>query len=152
LLGKVGLRQSVHLAQNWETNQSPTDSIAYRYLLPEPRTWDKQFPDEFYGQLERLTGIYPKGANRPHYWAHLTNEFVYDYLPKAIADGVRQAKVANDSFDKLHQYLSPDGLEMLKNHLNALMILLSAAGSVDDVRLMATRRFSGQYQLTLKLK
>lgn len=55
LLGSVGLRQSVHIAQNWETNQSPTDSIAYRYLLPEPRTWDKQFPDAFYHELERLT-------------------------------------------------------------------------------------------------
>jgi hypothetical protein len=152
LFGAIGLRKSVHIAQNWETNQSPTDSIAYRYLLPEPRAWDKQFPDEFYSHLERLTQIYPKGANRPHYWAKLTNEFVYDYLPKAIADGVRQAKAANDSFDKLHQYLSPDGLELLKKHLEALLILLSAASSVDDVRSMATRRFSGQYQLGLKLK
>jgi hypothetical protein len=139
LLGKVGLRQSVHLAQNWESNQSNADRVAYRYLLPVARTWDKQFPDEFYLELERLTNIHPKGANRPHHWAQLTNEFVYDYLPREVADGVRNAKSANASPDKLHQFLTPDGLDLLQSHLNALMILLSAAGSIADVRLMASR-------------
>jgi P63C domain len=152
LLGSVGLRQSVHLAQNWETNQSSVDRVAYRYLLPIARTWDKQFPDEFYSELERLTNIHPEGANRPHYWAQLTNEFVYSYLPCKVAEGVRAAKSANASSDKLHQFLSTDGLELLQNHLNALMILLSAAGSIDDVRAMAVRRFAGQYQQALVLK
>jgi P63C domain len=152
LFGAVGLRQSVHIAQNWETNQSTADRVAYRYLLPVARTWDKQFPDEFYSELERLTNIHPEGANRPHYWAQLTNELVYNYLPKEVADGVRSAKAANASPDKLHQFLSTDGLELLQNHLNALMILLSAAGSIDDVRSMATRRFAGQYQQVLVLK
>jgi P63C domain len=152
LLGSVGLRQSVHIAQNWETNQSQADRVAYRYLLPVARTWDKQFPNEFYSELERLTKIYPEGTNRPHHWARLTNEFVYDYLPREVADGVRSAKAANASPEKLHQFLSADGLELLQNHLNALMILLSAAGSVEDVRQMALRRFAGQYQLGLGLK
>jgi P63C domain len=151
LIGSVGLRVSVHLAQNWETNQSQSDRVAYRYLLAEPRNWDKQFPDEFYSQLERLTGISLPGSSRPHYWANLTNELVYDHLPREIADGVRNAKAANDGMDKLHQYLSPDGLDILKKHLEVLMHLMSGAGSIEEVRSMAIRSFRGEYQLKLSL-
>lgn len=151
IFDSVGLRQSVHTAQNWEANQSQADRVAYRYLLAEPRNWDKQFPDEFYSQLERLTGISLTGSNRPHYWANLTNELVYDHLPREIADGVRNAKTANDGMDKLHQYLSPDGLDMLKKHLEVLMHLMSGAGSIEEVRSMAIRSFRGEYQLKLSL-
>jgi P63C domain len=152
LFGSVGLRQSVHIAQNWEVNQSQADRVAYRYLLPEPRTWDKQFSDEFYFQLERLTKIYLKGSHRPHLWAQLTNEFVYDYLPSEVAEGVRMAKAENATTDKLHQFLSVEGLDLLQKHLNALTILMTGVSSVEELRKVSIGRFAGQYQQALILK
>jgi P63C domain len=152
MFDSVGLRQSVHIAQNWETNQSQADRVAYRYLLPEPRNWDKQFSDEFYEQLERLTKIQLKGSHRPHLWAQLTNEFVYDYLPSEVAEGVRMAKAENATTDKLHQFLSVEGLDLLQKHLNALTILMTGVSSVEELRKVSIGRFAGQYQQALILK
>jgi P63C domain len=151
-IGDIGLRQSVHLAQNWETNQSKADRVAYRYLLAAARTWDKQFPDEFYDQLKRLTKIYPEGANRPHYWAQLTDELVYSYLPREIAEGVRMAKAESATTDKLHQFLSVEGLDLLQKHLNALIVLMTGVSSIEELRKVSIGRFAGQYQQALVLK
>ena len=151
LVGRVGFRQSVHIANGWRSDRSATQQLAWKYILDEPRKWSAQFPDSYYNELARLTNIHPKGSQRPHYWANLTNEFVYGYLPKEVEDGVRQAKLANATNDKLHQFLKPDGLEMLQNHLNALMVLMSSVSAIDDLRKLVRGRFSGSYQLALKL-
>jgi hypothetical protein len=151
LYAAVGLRSLVHKSQSWQTNQTRSDQIKFQYLLAEPRKWSAQFPDEFYDQLSRLTNIYPEGTNRPHFWANLTNEFVYAYLPSEIEEGVRQAKAANATNDKLHQFLKPDGLELLQNHLNALMVLMSGVSSIEELRKVSVGRFAGKYQLALKL-
>jgi len=151
LVGRVGFRQSVHIANGWQSDRSATQQLAWKYILDEPRKWSAQFPDSYYNELARLTNIHPKGSQRPHYWANLTNEFVYGYLPKEVKDGVRQAKLANATNDKLHQFLKPDGLEMLQNHLNALMVLMSSVSAINDLRKLVRGRFSGSYQLALKL-
>jgi hypothetical protein len=151
VIGAIGLRVTVQNAQHWQSDRSATQQLAWKYILDEPRKWSAQFPDSYYNELARLTNIHPKGSQRPHYWANLTNEFVYGYLPKEVKDGVRQAKLANATNDKLHQFLKPDGLEMLQNHLNALMVLMSSVSAIDDLRKLVRGRFSGSYQLALKL-
>lgn len=151
LFGAIGLRASVQNAQHWQSDRSATQQLAWKYILEEPRKWSSQFPDEYYSQLARLTNIHPEGSNRPHYWANLTNEFVYGHLPKEIEDGVRQAKLANATNDRLHQFLKADGLELLQNHLNALMILMSSVSNIEDLRNLVRGRFDGSYQLALKL-
>jgi hypothetical protein len=93
-----------------------------------------QFPDQYYEQLARLTNIHPENHHRPYQWAQLTNEFVYSYLPKEIEDGVREAKAVNATNDKLHQFLKSDGLELLHNHLNALIVLMTGASSIEELR------------------
>jgi P63C domain len=151
LLGKIGLRQSVHVAQCWQSNRTPSDQLKYQYLLLTPRKWSAQFPDQYYEQLARLTNIYPKGNHRPYRWAQLTNEFVYAYLPSEIEDGVRSAKQANATNDKLHQFLKPDGLELLQSHLNALMVLMTGVSSIEELRKVSIGRFFGKYQQALRL-
>jgi hypothetical protein len=152
VIGTIGLRVSVQNAQQWQSDRSASEQLVWQYVLAEPRKWSAQFPDEYYNQLARLTNIYPKGANRPHYWANLTNELVYGYLPKEIEAGVRNAKAANASHDKLHQYLQPDGLDMLQKHLDALMVLMSSVACIEDLRKLTRGRFAGNYQMTLQLR
>jgi P63C domain len=151
LFGTIGLRQSVHLAHCWQSDRSTADTLKLKYLQSTPRTWDKQFPDEYYQQLSRLTNIQLDGNSRPYYWAQLTNELVYEYLPLEIGEGIKAAKLANASYDRLHQFLKPDGLVLLQNHLNALIILMSGASSIEELRKSSVGRFSGSYQLALKL-
>jgi P63C domain len=151
LFDGTGLRALVHTSQSWTTNRTSSDQIKYQYLLEAPRKWSCQFPDQYYEQLSRLTRLQPKGNHRPRRWAQLTNEFVYSYLPSEIEDGVRSAKLANATNDKLHQFLKPDGLELLQNHLNALMVLMSGVSSVEELRKVSAGRFFGSYQLPLSL-
>jgi P63C domain len=151
IFATIGLRASVHQAQCWASDRSTTDTIKLKYLQPTPRTWDKQFPDEFYHHLARLTNYQIDSCKRPGYWARLTNELVYDYLPLEIGESVKAAKLANASYDKLHQFLKPDGLVLLQNHLNALIVLMSGASSIEELRKSSVGRFSGSYQLALKL-
>lgn len=150
-IGAIGLRLTVQKSQSWTTNRTSSDQIKYQYLLEAPRKWSCQFPDQYYEQLSRLTRLQPKGNHRPRRWAQLTNEFVYSYLPSEIEDGVRSAKLANATNDKLHQFLKPDGLELLQNHLNALMVLMSGVSSVEELRKVSAGRFFGSYQLPLSL-
>jgi P63C domain len=150
--GAIGLRASVHQAQCWASDRSTNDTLKLKYLQPTPRTWDKQFPDEFYSHLARLTNHQIEGSKRPQYWAGLTNELVYDYLPLEIGEGVKAAKLVNASYDRLHQFLKPDGLVLLQNHLNALIILMSGASSIEELRKSSIGRFSGSYQLALRLQ
>jgi hypothetical protein len=148
----AGLRASVHKANNWTSSQSPQQQLVWQYVLDTPRPWTMQFPPEYYQHLARITRIYPEGTNRPHLWGNLTNEFVYDLLPKEVQAGLREAKDANAPYQRLHQFLKPDGLEMLQNHLNALMVLMSGVATLTDLRKAVQGRFTGCYQLSLTLK
>jgi KilA-N domain/P63C domain len=140
------------LLQSWRSGKVEFERISAMYVLPAARGWDERFNIEFYDQLERLTNLHPKGHTRPAYWGSLTKEFVYDYLPLEIAEGVRNARETDGGLKKLHQFLTPEGLDLLGNHLAALRFLMGAAGTIEDLRQMAIRRFKNQYQLAMKLK
>ena len=59
-----------------------------RLLLPDPDTWEKVFPDEFYVELYRLKGWVWQGmsVNRYQACAQYTNDIVWD----RIEDGLRE--------------------------------------------------------------
>lgn len=65
--------------------------ILEAYIAKELLPWTKRFPDEFYEQLFRVRGwqYRPLSVKRPKYVGKLTNELVYDKLPKGVLNELR---------------------------------------------------------------
>lgn len=90
-----------------------------------------------------------EGHTRPAYWAALTKELIYDYLPDGIYSEVKRCKSESGSWDKLHQYLSDDGVEILEAHQKRVLHHMQGAASINQLRITLQQACTGQYQLVL---
>jgi hypothetical protein len=117
--------------------------------LPVPTTWERRFPEEYYEHLSRLTGLVVDGHTRPCYWAALTKELVYDYLPEGIYTEIKRCKDESGNWDKLHQYLSSDGIEILEAHQRKVLHHMQGAANINQLRTALKQACTGQYQLVL---
>jgi len=117
----------------------------------DPLKWTLQFTDEYYRQLERLTGLVAQGNKRPARWGQLTNQLVYQYLPEGVADALRDYRDVRGKNEKLHQFFSEKGFDEFKAHMERLLILMQSVGDRDIDHLI--RLLDGcvkrQYQLYL---
>jgi hypothetical protein len=148
----IGLRS---LIQN-TTGYKPTtkrkltaEEIIEVCCLPVPTTWQRRFPEEYYDHLSRLTGLIVDGHTRPCYWAALTKELVYDYLPEGIYTEIKRCKEESGSWDRLHQYLSGDGVEILQSHQKKVLHHMQGAANINQLRTALKQACTGQYQLVL---
>jgi hypothetical protein len=84
------------------------------------------------------------------YWAALTNEFIYDRLPKGLKDKLVELR-ETDPRKKLHQFLTEnEGLPALQKQISDLMLLMKSSPDLDDLRSRVATHDFGQYQLKLK--
>lgn len=117
--------------------------------LPTPTVWQKRFPEEYYQHLSRLTGLVVEGIERPMLFAKLTKELVYDYLPTGIYSEVKRCQAETGSWDKLHQFLSDDGVLILETHQRRVLEHMQGAASLEQLRTSLRQACTGQYQLVL---
>ena len=106
------------------------------YLVEEKLRWARIFPDEFYKELYRLRGwAWPSGIRgKPSYVGILTNEVVYERLPKGVLE---ELKTRNPVIPEKKrraftytQFLSEDiGQKDLKSHLFRVITLMQASTS-----------------------
>jgi hypothetical protein len=151
-LGAIGLRTVIQKALNYQPVQrrSLTQSeIIELCILPVPSDWQRRFPEEYYEHLSRLTGLEQFGASRPQLWAKCTKELVYDWLPTGIYDAVKCCKQETGGYEKLHQFLSTDGLKILENHQKQLLTLMNASASMEQLKTLLSQSCTKQYQLIL---
>jgi hypothetical protein len=120
--------------------------------LPCPTTWQRRFPVEYYDHLSRLTGLIVEGAERPMLWARLTKELAYDHLPTGIYQEVKRCKSETGSWEKLHQFLSGDGIQVLETHQRRVLEHLQGAANIDQAKTSLRQACTGQYQLVLITK
>jgi phage regulator Rha-like protein len=114
------------------------------------RAYSVQFFPELYAELERFTGLKACGNKRPMYWAALTNEFIYDRLPKGLKEKLVELR-ETDPRKKLHQFLTEnEGLPALQKQISDLMLLMKSSPDLDDLRARVATHDFGQYQLKLK--
>lgn len=154
-LGAIGLRTVIQKALNYQPIQKRTLSqaeIIELCVLPVPSDWQRRFPEEYYTQLSRLTDLKQFGNSRPSIWAKHTKELVYDWLPTGIYEAVKRCKSETGSYDKLHQFLSSDGLTILENHQRQLLTLMIASSSLGELKKLLSQSCSGNYQLLLLTK
>ena len=148
----IGFRAFIQQLTGYKPNlkrKLTAEEIIEVCCLPVPTTWQRRFPEEYYQQLSRLTGLIVDGATRPCYWAALTKELVYNYLPEGIYSEIKRCKDESGSFDKLHQYLSADGVEILESHQKRVLHHMQGAASIGQLRSTLQQACTGRYQLVL---
>jgi hypothetical protein len=146
ILGAIGLREVIRKSIGWEQTQ-----ITKLLTLPVPSVWQKRYPDVFYDELYRLTNLTKNkdAKNHPRIFAHLTNKYVYAYMPPDTVMELRRLKLDSEPSVKLHQGLSENGLFIWNQHMQQLLTLMITASSFEMLdQLLLTSR-TRNYQLLL---
>lgn len=129
--------------------------LVQQYIEQEKREWDKQFPDLYYDDLNRLYGSKKltrtsNGAviqNRPQHFAKFTRAYVYHPLengavldeldrinPKIDSKGTRRAR--------FHQHLTLGyGIEKLKRQVQEVQTLMAVSDTVTQFKKLFQKRF-----------
>ena len=154
---KVGVTALIDEATGFQQVRDPKALriLVQQYIEQEKREWEKQFPDEYYDELNRLYGskkltVTGSGAviqNRPQHFAKFTRSYVYHPLengsvleeldkinPKIDKKGTRRAR--------FHQHLSLGyGIEKLKRQVGEVMTLAKVSDTVTQFKKLFARRF-----------
>jgi hypothetical protein len=147
-----GLRKAIQDVVGYKPVQSrrlTQSEVVELCILPTPSSWQRRFPEEYYEQLSRLTGLNAFGNSRPPLWAAKTKELVYDYLPNGVYAAVKRCKAETGGYEKLHQFLSEDGLKILEQHQRQLLTLMQASATMKQLKTSLDQACSKTYQLLL---
>jgi len=136
-LSKVGIIALVDEATGYQEERAKNDLQKFLslYLSEEKLAWAKMFPDEYYKHLFRLWGwsFNPMTVKRPKLVGKLTNQLVYEKLPKPVLDRLREVNpVKNPATYRRgaahFQYLSAElGQPDLRDHLLQLIAIMRAS-------------------------
>lgn len=112
---KIGIIALVDEATGYQEERARNElhKILEAYVAKELLPWTKRFPDEFYRELFRLRGwqMSPMSVKRPKYVGKLTNQLIYEQLPKGVLEELRERNpVTAKGYrkEKHHQYLTQD--------------------------------------------
>lgn len=154
---KIGVVALIDEATGFQQIRQPDALrlLVQQYIEAEKREWEKQFPDAYYDELNRIFGSNPYTINkngvvmqnRPQHFAKFTRKYVYHPLengkvleeldrinPKIDKKGTRKAR--------FHQHLSLGyGIEKLKSQVQEVMTLLRVSDSVTQFKKLFTKRF-----------
>ncbi|MDX2144701.1 MAG: P63C domain-containing protein [Rhodospirillaceae bacterium] len=154
---KVGVTALIDEATGFQQVRTPDALriLVQQYIEEERREWEKQFPDEYYDELNRIYGskrltTTGSGAviqNRPQHFAKFTRSYVYQPLangavleeldrlnPKIDKKGTRRAR--------FHQHLKEGyGIEKLKRQVGEVITLIKVSDTVGQFKKLFSRRF-----------
>jgi len=147
---KVGIIALVDEATGYqfERDRYELEKILEAYIAKELLPWTKRFPDEFYRQLFRLRGwqYSPLSVKRPKDVGKLTNQLIYQKLPKGI---LKELRKKNPTIEpgyrrhKHHQFLTGDiGNPHLERHIASVTTLMRASASWRNFERLFQRAFS----------
>lgn len=156
-LAKIGVVALIDEATGYQTERSPTALriLVQQYIEAEKREWDKQFPDGFYDELNRLYGsqrLTMTGAgtviqNRPQHFAMFTRTYVYHPLENGAV--LEELDRVNPKIDKrgtrrarFHQHLTEGyGIEKLKRQVQDVMTLMSVSDTIGQFKRLFFKRY-----------
>lgn len=154
---KVGVVALIDEATGYQQIRDPNALrvLVQQYIEEEKRQWEKQFPDAYYDDLNRLYGSKKltktsTGAviqNRPQHFAKFTRDYVYFPLengavleeldrinPKVGLNKTRKAR--------FHQHLTEGyGIEKLKRQVQEVQTLMAVSDTVAVFKKLFMKRF-----------
>ncbi len=162
---KVGVVALIDEATGYQKVRSPDALrlLVQQYVDEEMREWEKEFPDSFYVEINRMYGNKQltqtrSGTvmqNRPQHIANFTRTYIYHPLengevlkeldrvnPKVDKKGTRKAR--------FHQHLKLGyGLEKLKRQIQEIQTLVTVSDNIGQFKRLFAKRFLGQQDLGL---
>lgn len=130
---KVGIIALIDEATGFKKAQDEYQRLVGMYIAEELRPWLPTFEEEYYKQLYKLLGwdwsMYTSRAwkNHPQYIGKITNEIVYQKLPKGVLNELRKLNPKNDRGNRKHkhfQFLSENvGYRELLQHFGKLSVI-----------------------------
>lgn len=154
---KVGVTALIDEATGYQQVRDPNALriLVQQYIEAEKREWEKQFPDEYYDELNRIYGskrltTTGSGAviqNRPQHFANFTRTHVYRPLENGAV--LEELDRINPKIDKrgtrraqFHQHLTLGyGIEKLKRQVGEVMTLIKVSDTVGQFRRLFAKRF-----------
>jgi P63C domain-containing protein len=154
---KVGVIALIDEATGFQKVRDPSALrlLVQQYIEAEKREWEKQFPDEYYDELNRIYGSKQltttgSGAviqNRPQHFAKFTRSYVYHPLENGAV--LEELDKLNPKIDKkgtrrwrFHQHLSQGyGIEKLKRQVQEVMTLIKVSDTVNQFKRLFSKRF-----------
>ncbi|OOG46736.1 hypothetical protein B0E50_12130 [Rhodanobacter sp. C01] len=157
---KVGVVALIDEATGYQQIRDPKALrlLVQQYIEDEKREWEKQFPDSYYDELNRIYGSKKltktsTGAviqNRPQHFAKFTRSYVYHPLengavleeldrinPKINTKGTRRAR--------FHQHLTQGyGIEKLKRQVQEVLTLIAVSDTVGQFKKLFSKRFPAE--------
>jgi P63C domain len=154
---KVGVTALIDEATGFQEIRQPDALrlLVQQYIEIEKREWEKQFPDDYYNELNRIYGsrrmtMTAAGTviqNRPQHFAKFTRSYVYHPLengavleeldrinPKIDAKGTRRAR--------FHQHLKQGyGIEKLKRQVQEVLTLMKVSDTTSQFKKLFGKRF-----------
>jgi len=114
-VAKVGIVALIDEATGYQEirDKRALEKILEAYINKELMKWQKRFPDEWYENLFRIRGIeWKNGTDRPSYIGRITNDIIYDRLPKGVLTELKKLNPPNEETGrrkyKHHQFLTPN--------------------------------------------
>jgi hypothetical protein len=162
---KVGVVALIDEATGYQQIRDPKALrlLVEQYIEVEKREWSKQFPDEYFTELNRLYGSKQmtqtkKGIviqSRPQHFAKFTRNYVYN--PMENGEVLRELDVINPKIGsngnrraRFHQHLTKDyGIAKLKRQVQEIMTLIAVSDNVSQFKRLFAKRFLGQGELPL---
>lgn len=133
-LAKVGIVALIDEATGFQYDRkyNALRVLLETYLADKIKPWTKQFPDQFFAELDRLYGNQNlKSGQRPSYYGKFINKYVYEPLEKGVIDTeLQQRYKADDKKHRKHQHFTDFGTSQLRLQIGRIMGLLEVAPSL----------------------
>lgn len=134
---KVGITALIYEQLGYEKFKNPDALriLVESYLVEEVRQYAKEFPDEFFGQLDKIYGNErTTSRNRPLYYAKFIRKYIYG--PFEHGEVLKKLDERNPKInkkyrkDRFHSWLSTDlGLSRLRAQIwQVIAILKTSSG------------------------
>ena len=155
---KVGLIAVIDEVTGYqdERDRNELQAILEKFVSEEMLPWAKRFPDEFYKQMFRLKGWEYKGKAKTSYAGKLTNDYIYNYLPKGVLNELKKKTPKNKNGNRstrYHQFLTEDtGLPVLDHQLQQTIALMKASDTWEEFDKLFRKAMGEPVQLELGIE
>jgi len=150
-LSKIGIIALIDEATGYEEEKQRDElqKLLSLYVREEFLPWTRRFPLEFYKEMFRLKGWQYKGNAKSPLVGQYTNKYVYDVLPEAVLDELRNKNplVKNKSNQnkyyrkyRFHQFLTENiGIPHLDKHLASVITIMKLSDNWEQFESMFDR-------------
>lgn len=145
---KAGIKNLVYALAGYDATRAEIIAAFKFYVREEAREYEREFPEQLYGEWYRLYKLPKPERNKPWKFKDLTLDHVY--VPLARSNGkilalTRAQKASSeDRHAKLHQFLSEIGVKALRTHLGTLLGIAILSPDAEQYERNVFKVFGGQ--------